>query len=142
MDAWKGSAVTNGFKVERGSRTSSQPSYAQKTSSPVPSCRARVRALRSMSATNVVGQCDPPHAGRRGNLHNIVIRAVPPGFLWAVLLGRVLGVVDHEVGVGHKFGVPAVSFVQDGLDTARLGTGAPKLIGERLVVYQVHHRHA
>ena len=90
----------------------------------------------------VVGQCDPPHAGRRGNLHHVVVRAVPPGFLWAVLLGRVLGVVDHEVGVGHKFGVPAVSFVQDGLDTARLGAGAPKLIGEWLVVHQVRHRHA
>ena len=28
------------------------------------------------------------------------------------------------------------------LDMARLGTGAPELIGERLVVHQVHHRHA
>ena len=75
-------------------------------------------------------------------LHHVVVRAVSPGLLRAVLLGRVLGVVDHEIGVGHESGVPAVSVVQDGLDVARLGTGAPELVGERLVIHQVHHRHA
>ena len=32
----------------------------------------------------------------------------PQVFFGAVLLARVLGVVDHEIGVGHEFGVPAV----------------------------------
>ncbi len=29
----------------------------------------------------VVGQCDPAHTGRRGNLHHVVVCAVSPGFL-------------------------------------------------------------
>ncbi len=59
-----------------------------------------------------------------------------------VLPGRVLGVVDHQIRVGHEPGVPAVPLVQDRLDAARLGTGAPELIGERFVVHQIHDRHA
>ena len=50
----------------------------------------------------------------------------------------VLGVVDHEIGAGHEFGVAAVSVVEDGLDAAAFGTGPPELVGVRLVIHQVH----
>ena len=50
--------------------------------------------------------------------------------------------MNHQIGIGHEFGVPAVAFVQDGVDVARLGAGAPELIGVGLVVDQVHHHHA
>ena len=90
----------------------------------------------------VVGQCHLPNARRRGNLHHVVVRAVPPGFLRRILLGRVLRVVDHEIRIGHEFRVPAIAFVQDRLDAPRLRARAPEFVGERLMIHQVHHCHA
>jgi hypothetical protein len=89
-----------------------------------------------------MGQCDAPDVGRSGQVHHVFVRAVAPGLLRAVLLGRVLGVVDHEVGIGHEPGVPSIALVQDGLDAVGIGPRPPQLLGERLVVHQVHDRHA
>jgi hypothetical protein len=89
----------------------------------------------------VVRQREPLDAGGGGDLHHVVVGAVSPGLLRRVLLGRVLGIVDHEVGIRHENSVPAVTFVQDRLDAARLCARAPQLVGKRLVVHQVHDRH-
>ena len=65
-----------------------------------------------------------------------------PCFLRRILFGRVLRIVDHKIGAGHEIRVPAITFVQDGLDATRLRARAPELVGERFVVHQIHHCHA
>ena len=82
-----------------------------------------------------MSQCYALNAGRRRDFHDVGVGAVSPCFFGRVFLGRVLRVMDHEIGVRHEVRVPAVTLVQDRLNAASLGTSAPQLIGERLMVY-------
>ncbi len=90
----------------------------------------------------VVGQRESLHAGCARELHDVLECAVPPALPPPVFLGRVLRVVDDEIGVGQEMGVPAVALVQDRFERAGRGVRAPEGATERLVVARVDDRGA
>jgi hypothetical protein len=47
----------------------------------------------------VVKECQPFHAGPLRYLHCLLPTAVPPALFLGQFLGRVLGVVDEQIGV-------------------------------------------
>src|SRR5579871_3006429 len=80
--------------------------------------------------------------GGGGDLGDVGIRAVAPVLFGGVFFGRVLGVVNDDVGVFHEGGVAAVSAVEDGIELAALGIGAPEGFPIGLMVAQVEQGHA
>src|SRR5256886_11453766 len=67
---------------------------------------------------------------------------MPPVLPRPVFLGRVLRVVDDEVGVGQETSVTAVALVQDRFEGAGRGVAAPERAAERLVVAPLDDRGA
>src|SRR6266478_265592 len=90
----------------------------------------------------VMREREPLHPGCAGELHDVVERAVSPVLPCPVLLGRVLRVVDDEIGVGQEAGVTAVALVEDRFDPPGRGIAAPEGAAERLVVARVDDRGA
>src|SRR5665213_1317305 len=85
----------------------------------------------------VMGQKEALDVGRRGDLSDVRVSAVAPVFLGGVLFGRVLGIVNHNVGILHESGVAAIAIVQDGFEPAGFGVGTPETFPIRLVIAKV-----
>ena len=78
----------------------------------------------------VMKQHEALHAGGQGDVDGVLDAAVPPADLVAVLVARVLRVVDHEIGAAQEGDVALV---------ARMLRHPARGVPERLVVGRVDH---